>query len=91
MRDGPYSGLRGNRLIGISGHTVIAREEPNSMPFRFDPHHWVDLADELRRSAECMNDQAAKAVMLRVADGYDGLAGRGKNIPANGTRPAAAL
>lgn len=61
------------------------------MPFGFDPHHWVDLANELRRSAECMNDHAATAVMLRVADDYDGLAGRGKNVLANGERPSAAF
>jgi len=45
-----------------------------AMPFRFDPHHWRDRAEEMRRLAKATKDEGTKQMMLRVADEYDDLA-----------------
>jgi hypothetical protein len=39
-----------------------------------DPEHWRSRAEEARSLAEEMTDLEARAMMLRIAEGYDRLA-----------------
>lgn len=41
-----------------------------------DPKHWRDRAAAMRALAATMKDQETMAIMLRLADDYDKLAGR---------------
>jgi hypothetical protein len=41
-----------------------------------NPAHWQHRADETRLLAEHLIDPEAKATILKIADGYDRLAGR---------------
>ncbi len=50
------------------------------MPFPFDPKHWRDRAQEMRRLADGMRDLTAKEIILRIAADYEKLAGRSKDI-----------
>ena len=62
------------RLLG----PPVAQREPN-MPLSAtinDPKHWHDRAAEMRALSETMKDVEARAIMLRLADDYDKLAGR---------------
>ena len=47
----------------------------SSSKFFDDPKHWRDRADEVRSLAEDLAD-AAKAIMLRIAEDYEKLAKR---------------
>ncbi len=47
------------------------------MPFRYDPNHWRDRAEEMRRLAKDMKNHGAKQKMLRIAAEYDELAAQG--------------
>jgi hypothetical protein len=44
--------------------------------FMSDPGHWRQRAEEARKMAETMIDPQSKAVMLTIANDYDGLAER---------------
>ena len=44
------------------------------MPFRYDPKHWRDRAEEIRRLARDTKNQSVKQQMLRIADEYEELA-----------------
>ncbi len=48
------------------------------MPRAFinDPEYWQGRAEETRNIAENMTDPVSKAMMLKIADDYDTLAGR---------------
>jgi hypothetical protein len=50
------------------------------MPFPFDPKHWRDRAQEVRRLADGMRDLAAKEIILRIAADCKNLAGRCTDI-----------
>jgi hypothetical protein len=47
------------------------------MPFRYDPTHWRDRAEEMRRLAGSAKNESARQMMLRIADDYDKLAAKG--------------
>jgi hypothetical protein len=53
-----------------------------------NPEHWRSRAKTIRMLAHDMNDLAAKAMMLRVADDYDDLAVRAEQR-LKGQKPAA--
>jgi hypothetical protein len=53
------------------------------MPFRYDPQHWQQRAEEMRRLARDTRNQSVKQKMLRVADEYDELASQS---PGDGVR-----
>ena len=38
-----------------------------------DPEHWRERAESIRLTASSLNNQDAKARMLRIADGYETL------------------
>jgi hypothetical protein len=38
-----------------------------------DPEHWREQAENIRLTASSLNNQDAKARMLRIADGYEAL------------------
>jgi hypothetical protein len=65
-----------------------------------NPEHWRVRAEEIRTAADAMNDPAAKARMLKIADGYQALgrqaeermpkrdSGTGGRLPqSNGSAP----
>jgi hypothetical protein len=41
------------------------------MGFMTDPNHWRKRAESMRRTAHVLQDEAAKARMLKIAQGYD--------------------
>ena len=45
-------------------------------PFMYDPKHWRDRAEEMRKLAAQMIDGASRETMLQIADDYDRLAKR---------------
>jgi hypothetical protein len=49
------------------------------MPFRYDPNHWRDRAEEMRRLAKDAKNQGAKQEMLRLAAEYEELASQAAN------------
>jgi hypothetical protein len=36
-----------------------------------DPEHWREQAESIRRTASSLNNEDAKARMLRIAEGYE--------------------
>jgi hypothetical protein len=46
------------------------------MPFRYDPRHWRERAEEMRRLAGDAKNESARQMMLRLADDYDKLASK---------------
>jgi hypothetical protein len=44
------------------------------MPFRYDPKHWRNRAEEMRRLARDTKNASVKQKMLRIAAEYDALA-----------------
>ena len=49
------------------------------MPFRYDPKHWRDRAEEMRRLARNTSEPALKRRLLRIAHEYDELALQAEN------------
>jgi hypothetical protein len=43
-----------------------------------DPRHWLDRANEARRTADQLTDLEAKGTMLKIADDYARLAERAR-------------
>lgn len=56
------------------------------MPFRYDPRHWRDRAEEMRRLAGDAKNESARQMMLRLADDYDKLASSTANTKAASPR-----
>jgi hypothetical protein len=46
------------------------------MPFRYNPSHWRERAVQMRALAVGTQDEEAAALMLKLAEDYDKLAGR---------------
>jgi hypothetical protein len=57
------------------------------MPFRYKPNHWRERAAQMRALAGDTADAEAAAIMLKLAEDYDKLAGRAEiraqNFPSN--------
>lgn len=49
------------------------------MPFRYDPNHWRDRAEEMRRLARNTSEPALKRRLLGIAHEYDELALQAEN------------
>jgi hypothetical protein len=41
--------------------------------FVTDPDHWRERADDIRATANSLDNESAKARMLRIAEGYEKL------------------
>ena len=41
--------------------------------FVTDPEHWRERAESMRLTASSLNDESAKARMLKIAEGYEAL------------------
>ena len=52
------------------------------MPFHYDPKHWRDRAEDMRRLASDARSESARQMMLRIADDYDRLARGAETEPA---------
>ena len=60
------------------------------MPFRYDPKHWRDRAEEMRRLAGDAKNEGARQMMLRIAEDYEKLASKtAKAAPAPRGHPSA--
>jgi hypothetical protein len=44
-----------------------------TMGFVTDPEHWRERAEDMRLTASSLNDEHAKARMLKIAEGYEAL------------------
>ena len=54
------------------------------MPSRYDPNHWRDRAEEMRRLAKDTKNHGAKQKMLRIAAEYEELASQAANTAPRG-------
>ena len=57
---------------------MTSNNSPPQLP-RFlaeDPGHWRERAKQMRATADAMEDEAMKAIMLRIAKYYEKLAKR---------------
>jgi hypothetical protein len=64
---------------GMSRSVAHAGQGVWPMPFRYDPNHWRDRAEEMRRLAKDTKNHGVKQKMLRVAAEYEELASRAAN------------
>ena len=46
-----------------------------------DPRHWLERAQQARKTAESINDPAPREAMLRIAEAYEQMAKRVQTRP----------